>query len=147
MNSYEPSLQQIELSETSSDAVEVLRKFIGKYESLPELWNPLNPNYKNKNHRAVAYDKLLPIFKRLKAGATLDDVKRKINTLRCNYRKELRKVLASKRLANSPDDVYHPTSWVFYALDFLGKYEQLVNSNDQGDEVSIFFNYLKIVIF
>lgn len=145
MSDCELSPQQIELSETSSDAVEILRNFIVTYETFPELWNPTNPSYKNKNRRNAAYDKLLAIFTQLKPGATRADVKRKINTLRCNYRKELKKILTSKRSGSSTDEVYQPTSWVFYALHFLGKYEQPVNSHDQGDEVSIYFNYFQIV--
>lgn len=106
MSDCELSPQQIELSETSSDAVEILRNFIVTYETFPELWNPTNPSYKNKNRRNAAYDKLLAIFTQLKPGATRADVKRKINTLRCNYRKELKKILTSKRSGSSADEVY-----------------------------------------
>ena len=87
-------------SEVTAEEGEVLRNFIETYEALPELWNPTNPVYLNKTKRNIALDKLMNIYIKIKPGASRADVRRKINTLRCNYRKELKKVLTSKR--NSP---------------------------------------------
>ena len=87
-------------SEVTAEEGEVLRNFIETYEALPELWNPTNPVYLNKTKRNIALDKLLNIYIKISPQASPADVSRKINTLRCNYRKELKKVLTSKR--NSP---------------------------------------------
>lgn len=87
-------------NEKSSDNVDndtVLQTFIESYEALPELWNPIDPNYINKHRRNAALDKLLSIYVATKPGATRADVRRKINTLRSNYRKELKKIEDSKR--------------------------------------------------
>lgn len=116
-------------SEVNAEEGEVLRNFIETYEALPELWNPTNPMYLNKTKRNIALDILLNIYVKVKPGASRADVRRKINTLRCNYRKELKKIVSSKRSGSSTDEVYQPTSWVFYALQFLDKFEQPVNAN------------------
>ncbi|KAK9876666.1 hypothetical protein WA026_014043 [Henosepilachna vigintioctopunctata] len=96
-----------------------------------------NSNYKNKNKRNAALVKLLSVYEKCKPGATISDVRRKINTIRCNYRKELKKIEDSKRSGAGTDDVYSPSSWVFHALQFINNFEQPVdlgNSQAQLDE-------------
>ncbi|KAK9871543.1 hypothetical protein WA026_012917 [Henosepilachna vigintioctopunctata] len=86
------------MSAPESDCVEtsdVLQSFISMYEELPVLWNPSDSYYKNKRNAALL--KLLSVYEKCKPGATISDVRRKINTLRCNYRKELKKIVGSKR--------------------------------------------------
>jgi hypothetical protein len=110
---------------------------LGGDEAIPELWNPTSPSYLNKTKKNIALDKLLNIYIKIKPRASHADVRRKINTLRCNYRKELRRIVSSKRSGSSADEVHEPTSWVIYALQFLDKFEQPVNANvQQVDEVS-----------
>lgn len=99
------------------------RKFIEHYESLPVLWNSRLQEYKNKVRRNKALVELLESYKKLNPQATKEDVKKKINSLRSNYRKELKKILQSQRSGASTDEVYKPCSWVFYALTFLGESE------------------------
>ncbi|KAG5871353.1 hypothetical protein JTB14_019750 [Gonioctena quinquepunctata] len=107
-----------------STSEEFLRNFIETYESLPELWNSSLDIYINKTKRNAALNKMLVIYKKLKPEAKLPDVRRKINTLRSNYRKELKKIDTSKRSEIGTDEVYQPSSWVSYALQFLHKWEQ-----------------------
>ena len=82
------------MSVQENDCVEignvVLQSFISKYEELSILWNPTDANYKNKTKRNAALLKLLSIYQQCKPGAKIADIRRKINTLRCNYRKELK---------------------------------------------------------
>jgi hypothetical protein len=73
----------------------------------------------------------------MKPGANRADVRRKINTLRSNYRKELKKVATSKRSGSDTNVVYQPISWVFHVLKVLHNCEQPVNANVQLNEVSI----------
>lgn len=118
-----------------SDAI--LRSFIETYEGLTELWNPTDPNYMNKTKRNAALDKLVSIYSKSKPGANRADVRRKINILRSNYRKELKKIEDSKRSGTGADEVYTPTSWVFYSLQFINKFEQPVNAGlGQPSQVS-----------
>lgn len=99
----------------------------------------------NKIKRNLALDKLCIIYNKIKSGASRADVRRKINTLRSNYRKGLKKIVASKRSGAGTEEVYQPTSWVFHALKFLHKFEQPVNTNIQLSEVcevsTAFFNH------
>jgi len=50
-------------------------------------------------------DKLLIIFTKMKSNATRNDVRKKINSLRSNYRKELKKILSSKHSGTGINDV------------------------------------------
>jgi hypothetical protein len=111
---------------------DTLKDFINKYETLQVLWNNNNPDYFNKYKRMKALDTLLPIYRKIKANATIVDVKRKINTLRCNYRKELKKIL-SRKAEYGADDAYKSKSWVFNSLHFLDKLEH----PNLSDKVSI----------
>ncbi|KAK5649984.1 hypothetical protein RI129_001013 [Pyrocoelia pectoralis] len=80
----------------------------------------------NKTKKNAGLKKLLQVYEIIKPGATIADVRRKINTLRSNYRKELKKIVNSKRSGAGADEVYVPSSWVFHALKFLHKCEQPV---------------------
>lgn len=96
-----------------------MRSFIETYETLPVLWDTRLPVYKNKQKRREAMETLLMSYKILKPDATIKDLSKKINSLRVNYRKELKKIIASKRSGVDPESVYVPTSWTFNALKFL----------------------------
>lgn len=144
------------MSILESDCVEigdvVLKSFIATYEELPVLWNPTDPNYKNKMKRNAALVKLLSIYEKCKPGATIPDVRRKINTLRCNYRKEFKKIEDSKRSGAGADDVYSPSSWVFHALKFINQFEQPVElGNSQVSKTHLFIHkkciYSFIILF
>lgn len=128
-----PGGEAIQDDDSTND--EVLRNFIETYESPPELWNSSHPSYMNKTRRNLALDKLVNIYSKMKPGANRADVRRKINTLRSNYRKELKKIVLSKRSGSGADEVYQPTSWVFRALKFPHNSEQPVNVNVQLKEI------------
>ncbi|XP_037297007.1 uncharacterized protein LOC119190067 [Manduca sexta] len=106
-----------------------LKEFILLFESQPEIWDVSHEHFTNKVKRAQAYQKLLVVFKRIKPHATTDDVRKKINSLRSNYRKELRKTLVSQRSGAETDHVYKPRSWVFHMLNFLRKTDQRIRQN------------------
>lgn len=123
--------------ENDSSNDKVLQNFIETYEALPELWNTSHPSYMNKAKRNIALDKLTSIYKNMKPGANRADVRRKINTLRSNYRKQLKKIELSMRTESGTDEVYQPTSWVFHALKFLHNCEQPVDANVHYIKASI----------
>ncbi|XP_005186012.1 uncharacterized protein DDB_G0283357 [Musca domestica] len=99
-----------------------LKLFIQTYHNLPILWDTTLRDYTNRDKRAEAYQQLVPIYKYLKRDANLQDVKKKINTLRTNYRKELKIVESSRRQGTS----YQPRCWTFYELDFLRNAEKFL---------------------
>ncbi|XP_057654170.1 uncharacterized protein LOC130892669 [Diorhabda carinulata] len=112
---------------------EDLKLFIHTFESMPELWSSTDPNYMKKNKRMEALNKLLPLYKKIKPNAEISDVRKKINTLRSNFRKELKKIESSKRSGCGTEDIYTPSSWVFYALQFLDKIEQPFETHSSID--------------
>ncbi|XP_017475292.1 PREDICTED: uncharacterized protein LOC108365689 [Rhagoletis zephyria] len=106
-----------------------LKEFILQLESMPELWDPSSKSYMNKIKRTARHEKLLLILKKINDNATVGDVRKKINSLRSNYRKEFKKIIDSKRSGAGTEDVYIPKSWIFNALHFLNKNEKPVDLN------------------
>jgi len=51
--------------------------------------------------------------------ADINYTKRKINTLRSNFRRELKKKINSRKSGAGADDMYEPTVWYFNDLEFL----------------------------
>ncbi|XP_067642671.1 uncharacterized protein [Eurosta solidaginis] len=113
-----------------------LRAFIHTYRDLPVLWDTSLRDYTNRDKRAEAYDQLVPIYRYLKRDANVEDVKKKINTLRTNYRKELKVVESARRNGT----MHQPRCWTFHELDFLRNTEKFlaVNPNTRGDAFSAF---------
>ena len=118
---------------------QLLREFISAFQGLPELWDVRSENYMKKDKKSVAYEKLLEVYKSIKADATIEDVKNKINTLRSNFRKELKKISDSKTSGVSTDDIYQPSSWVYYELLFLRDLEKPVQTRNSIETNSLLF--------
>lgn len=98
---------------------EVIEQFIEIYRSEPCIWNVKSSEYSHRPQKEAAYAKLLEHLKQIEPGATRETVLKKINTLRSNFRKELRKVKASKKTGSAADDTYKPTLWYYDLLTFL----------------------------
>lgn len=111
-------------SDHVAQPLELEKEFIISWEALPLLWDKREKDYLNKYKRNEALEKLLEIYKNIKPGATIQDVKNKINTLRSNYRRDLKKIIASQRSGAGADQVYTPKSWTFEYLRFLDKFEK-----------------------
>ena len=47
------------------------------------------------------------------------NVKKKFNSLRTNFRKELKKMRYSKKSGAGTDEIYDPTLWYFNEMSFL----------------------------
>lgn len=123
-------------SDSSTDK-QILRDFIAEYKQLPELWDVRSKEYTKRDKKNAAYERLLTIYKGLKSDATVDEVKKKINTLRSNFRKELKKINDSKRSGAGTDDIYAPSSWVFEELIFLTNLEKPVESISSINEETV----------
>ncbi|XP_077298284.1 uncharacterized protein LOC143919702 [Arctopsyche grandis] len=113
-----------DVSETISESN--LHQFIRCYETCEALWDPRNKFYLNRYKRNEHLNELLKIYKSIKSNATIEDVNYKLNSLRSNYRKELKKIDKAKRLG----EVYIPISKTFHALVFLPK----VNRADENPD-------------
>lgn len=109
---------------------ELLTEFIEVFRNNPCLWKISSNDYRDKNRKLQAYNSLLEIIRKVEINATVDNVKKKINSLRAGYRKEYKKVQDSKRTGIGTDQVYVPKLWYYSQLEFL---------NDQREGK---FNYL-----
>jgi nitrogen fixation-related uncharacterized protein len=66
---------------------EILLWNVSTYIELPTLWNVKSKQYHDRDKKNSAYQTLLVKYKEMYPDAT-KDVKKKINSLRTNYRKE-----------------------------------------------------------
>lgn len=123
MESVSPPASPVSPNEFDDDKNSSLKSFIAAYKEMPELWNISLKDYSNREKNKAGYEKLLKIYKNIKKDATIQDVKKKINILRSNFRKELRKIKDSKRTGSASENVYEPTSWLFFELQFLNDVE------------------------
>ncbi|XP_016955820.1 negative elongation factor E isoform X2 [Drosophila biarmipes] len=94
------------------DEPEVMEEFISCYRHFTALWDSSSPDYLSKQKKEPGYQELLKILRRVNGGCSVQDVKRKINSLRCCYRREIKKVQASM-------NGYKPRLWWFHLMDFL----------------------------
>ncbi|CAH2245474.1 jg8719 [Pararge aegeria aegeria] len=94
-----------------------LLQCIRLYRDLPALWNVKSKVYHVRAKKDMAYKILLRKYREWFPEATRDDLKRKFNALRTNYRKELRKQMEA--LKSDTDPVYEPSLWYYKELAFL----------------------------
>ncbi|BFG01638.1 uncharacterized protein DMAD_01340 [Drosophila madeirensis] len=95
-----------------SDEKEVMEEFISCYRHFTALWDSSSSDYLSKTKKEPGYMELLKILRSINGECTLHDVKRKINSLRCCYRREIKKIESSK-------NNYRPRLWWFNLMDFL----------------------------
>ncbi|KAK2578454.1 hypothetical protein KPH14_012018 [Odynerus spinipes] len=95
------------------------QSFFQVYQSLLELWQVKSDVYKNKSKKNKAWETLLLEYKEIDPEDTVEKLKAKLNSIRTNYRQELKKVNDSVRSGAGEDDVYVPSIWYISCLDFL----------------------------
>ncbi|GFS07897.1 hypothetical protein ElyMa_001260700 [Elysia marginata] len=94
-------------------------EFIDLYGSHESLWKIKSKEYSNRLIKQRCYEKLIDYVKDFEPQANKELVLKKINNLRGNFRKELKKVEGSKLSGAGTDEVYHPKLWYFESLLFL----------------------------
>jgi len=99
------------MSDTRYWSKEFTLQFIELYKQYPCLWKIKSKDYINKNLKREAYDELTKFCKTTIPEANKDFAIKKIQSFRGSFRKELKKVVDSKRSGASLDDVYVPTLW------------------------------------
>ncbi|KDR14294.1 uncharacterized protein LOC110834627 [Zootermopsis nevadensis] len=93
-------------------------KFLEEYRELPVLWKVRSADYSNRAKRDKAWDLLVQFTREKIPDADLQFVKKKVDSIRASFRKELRRVRDSKRSGASEDEVYKPKLWYFDMLLF-----------------------------
>ncbi|XP_039300064.1 uncharacterized protein LOC111062242 isoform X3 [Nilaparvata lugens] len=96
-------------------------EFIELYRQNVCLWDTNSPLYSNRNARKTAQEQLLNVLLKYDSSANIATVRRKIDSLRSVYFRELKKVQKSEaRTGTGADDgVYVPTWAHYYELNFL----------------------------
>jgi hypothetical protein len=82
-------------------------KFINLYQGEECLWNARLLDYKNKDARNLALERIAAAMDL--EGFGVSDVKYKIKNIRSSYCQELKKIQFSQASCSSPEDVYKPT--------------------------------------
>lgn len=135
---------------------EVLGEFIEIYKSEPCLWKIKTSDYHDRDKKDAAYRKLVMKLKEIEPDANVNVVKKKINNLRSNVRKEKKKIDSSMKSGASADNVYKPSLWYFNLFDFIKDQDNPRSTvsnfspEDDNDEVrkrELFFLTIFIQIF
>ncbi|KAG5894998.1 hypothetical protein JTB14_014884 [Gonioctena quinquepunctata] len=73
-------------------------------------------------------------MKEIDSSADRASVRAKVNSLRTDYRRELKKMKATKKSGGGTDDVNLPTLWYFDEIDFLRDQETQMQGTSTMDE-------------
>ena len=94
-------------------STKVVTELLTLYRTMPALWKVKTRDYQNRNLRKECYDKLIAYCKNIFPEADKEFVNKKNSTpLHGSFRKEFKKVVASRRSGNGAGDVYVPILWV-----------------------------------
>lgn len=124
---------------------ELLEEFIRQYQNQPCLWQIKSPEYHDRAKRDAAYNILLNKYRSIAKNADKDAVIKKINSFRTNYRREKKKVEASRRPGIATDELYEPSLWYYHLFDFLADHETPRVSSSILNDRGVSFTYYFIV--
>ncbi|XP_054744339.1 uncharacterized protein LOC129248746 [Anastrepha obliqua] len=120
---------------------QIISDFIEMYRSEPCLWQVKSHDYHDRMKRDDAYTKLAKKLDEIEPGATKKSVINKVSSLRSAFRKEKKKVEASKKSGSSADSIYKPALWYYDLFDFLQDQDtpktSISNLDSEGEEESI----------
>ena len=125
----------------ATKAKEDERKFILECievdRSLPALWNVKRKNYSNRMKKNEQYEHLLRKYRESFPDADKDQLIKKFNSLRTNFRKEMKRIKGSEKSGTGAEDAVEPTLWYFEDMKFLISQEEpctSLNTIQMGEE-------------
>lgn len=89
------------------------------YKNLPALWNVKSKDYSNRQKKNEQYEQLLRKYREKYPEADKSQLVKKFNSLRTNFRKELKRIKDSEKSGAGTDDIAEPTLWYFDEMSFL----------------------------
>lgn len=111
------------MSDLRNMSKQFITEFIALYRSYPCLWKVKSSEYSDRDQKNKAYEDMIVKLKQVDESATRESVKKKIDSMRGCFRKELKKVKASKKSGAGADEVYKPHLWYYDQLLFLADQE------------------------
>ncbi|XP_030760996.1 uncharacterized protein LOC115886088 isoform X1 [Sitophilus oryzae] len=106
----------------SKENEKFIKEFIEVFKENPVLWDKTHPNNKNMSVRLAALDNLLKKSQEYFPNADIDFVRHRLEGLRNSFRREYRKVVASKKAGT---EIYVPSLWYYNMLLFtVGEEEE-----------------------
>lgn len=111
-------------------------EFLQLYRNFPCLWDTKDPCYVRRDVKREAYDVLLAKVHEVDTTATIDSVKKKIDSFRTAFRREQKKVILSMQSGATDGEIYCPSLWYYRELEeFLGSSteegrKRIINTND-----------------
>lgn len=93
---------------------EKVLEFIQFYETESIIWNPSNPDHKKKH---MVHDAWIRIKNMLSWPTTVEEMKKKKDSLMAYYRAHLNKIKKSIKSGAGADDVYQTNWFAFSAMN------------------------------
>ncbi|CAH0562766.1 unnamed protein product [Brassicogethes aeneus] len=121
-----------------------LTEFIELYRSLPCLWKVKSKEYSDRTKKDKAYEAMVAKLQEIDANANRETVKKKIDSMRGCFRKEMKKMKQSTKSGAGSEDICKPRLWYYNLLLFLYDQEKPreavsnldeTGSNSDGDSV------------
>ena len=128
-----PAVSEVWTKEETTTLIDALKEF-------PCLYNVKSGDYKNRSLRDDAMKQIWEKVKCLNERMTMEDIRKKINTLKGQFRKEIRALTLSKK-SGCGEDVYTPKLWCFNLLFFLKDNAEVRDSSSSLDVLVSSFNY------
>ncbi|XP_024086400.1 uncharacterized protein LOC106672679 [Cimex lectularius] len=120
------------------------RKFILEcielYRSLPALWNVKCKDYNNRIKKNEQYEHLLRKYREKYPVADKSQLVKKLNSLRTNFRKELKRIKDFEQNYAGRGYIMKPTLWYFEEMKFLTSLEE---QNESQNTIKLNYGYKK----
>ena len=113
-------------------------KFVQLYKNHTNLWNCLDPHYKNRNLRQNS----LEVIRQEMGLKSTSDVTKKIKSFRSTYHLEVMKIEKSRKSGSATDDIYKPSIKWFDSMDYIMKIITL----KEKETISTLMSYLLVFI-
>lgn len=109
-------------------------QFIRLYHSLPALWNWQSKDYTNRVKKNEQYNILLQKYREQYPDADKQQVINRINSLRTNFRKELKRIRDWEQNGDLEDA--EPKLWYYQEMKFLEDHKMASASEDSTMDVT-----------